>query len=99
MLTMGVSKPFQSWLIEGYLIVSYSIQCRDAPLYLEWAPSSILSQSSTSKNNDMNGAIGENDAKRQILEQHVERITDVDIDPDRVDVWPVKSFSFDILFL
>jgi len=34
----------------------------------------------------MNGAIGENDAKRQILEQHVERITDVDIDPDRVEV-------------
>jgi len=34
----------------------------------------------------MNGAIGENDAKRQILEQNVERITDVDIDPDRVEV-------------
>ncbi|CAJ1971923.1 unnamed protein product [Sphenostylis stenocarpa] len=58
---------------------------KDAPLYLEWAPSNILSQSSTSKNNDMTGAIGENDAKRQILEQHVERLTDVDIDPDRVE--------------
>jgi len=34
----------------------------------------------------MNSVIGENDAKRQMLEQQVERITDVDIDPDRVQV-------------
>ena len=46
----------------------------------------ILSQSSTSKNNEINGAIGENEAKRQILEQQVERIIDVDIDLDRVHV-------------
>ncbi|XP_052736031.1 multiple RNA-binding domain-containing protein 1 isoform X2 [Vigna angularis] len=69
---------------------------KDAPLYLEWAPSNILSQSSTSKNDDMNGAIGENDAKRQILEQNVERITDVDIDPDRVEARSlfVKNINF-----
>lgn len=69
---------------------------KDAPLYLEWAPSNILSQSSTSKNNEMNGAIGENDAKRQILEQHVERISDVDIDPDRVEARSlfVKNLNF-----
>ncbi|KAL2317837.1 hypothetical protein Fmac_031713 [Flemingia macrophylla] len=69
---------------------------KDAPLYLEWAPSDILSQSSTSKSNEMNGAIGENDAKRQILEQHVERISDVDIDPDRVEARSlfVKNLNF-----
>ncbi|TKY56107.1 RNA-binding protein 19 [Spatholobus suberectus] len=69
---------------------------KDAPLYLEWAPSNILSQSSTSKSNELNGAIGENDAKRQILEQHVERISDVDIDPDRVEARSlfVKNLNF-----
>ncbi|KAK7385142.1 hypothetical protein VNO78_30854 [Psophocarpus tetragonolobus] len=69
---------------------------KDAPLYLEWAPSNILSQSSTSKNNEISGAIGENDAKRQILEQQVERITDVDIDPDRVQARSlfVKNLNF-----
>lgn len=40
----------------------------------------------TSKNNEMNGALGQNDVKRQILEQHVERISDVDMDPERVEV-------------
>ncbi|KAG4954373.1 hypothetical protein JHK87_039967 [Glycine soja] len=69
---------------------------KDAPLYLEWAPSNILSQCSTSKNNAMNSVIGENDAKRQMLEQQVERITDVDIDPDRVQARSlfVKNLNF-----
>ncbi|KAL6500821.1 hypothetical protein OROGR_027329 [Orobanche gracilis] len=59
----------------------------DDPLYLEWAPFNILSQSSMSKSNEMNGGIGKNDAKRLILEQYVERISDVDIDPDRAELW------------
>ncbi|XP_061352863.1 multiple RNA-binding domain-containing protein 1-like [Gastrolobium bilobum] len=69
---------------------------KDAPLYLEWAPSNVLSQSATSKNNEMNSAIGENDAKRLILEQHVERISDVDIDPNRVEARSlfVKNLNF-----
>ncbi|XP_057438788.1 uncharacterized protein LOC130730728 [Lotus japonicus] len=69
---------------------------KEAPLYLEWAPSNILSQSSTSKSNEMNGGIGENDAKRMILEQNVERISDVDIDPDRVEARSlfVKNLNF-----
>ncbi|KAF1884789.1 hypothetical protein Lal_00028676 [Lupinus albus] len=69
---------------------------KDAPLYLEWAPSDVLIQNSTSKNNEMDGAIGENDFKRQILEQHVERISDVDIDPDRVEARSlfVKNLNF-----
>ncbi|KAL6531967.1 hypothetical protein OROGR_013937 [Orobanche gracilis] len=69
---------------------------RDAPLYLEWAPFNILSQSSMSKSNEMNGGIGENDAKRLILEQNVERISDVDIDPDRAESRTlfVKNLNF-----
>jgi hypothetical protein len=53
------------------------VQCRDAPLYLEWAPSNVLNQKSTSKGNEMNSRIGEKDVKRQILEQDVERISDI----------------------
>lgn len=30
--------------------------------------------------------VGEHDAKKAILEQHVEGISDVDVDPDRVEV-------------
>ncbi|KAL6513380.1 hypothetical protein OROGR_020866 [Orobanche gracilis] len=63
---------------------------RGTPLYLEWAPSNILSPSSTSKNNEMNSGIGENDAKRMILERNAERIPEVDIDPDRrekLELW------------
>ncbi|XP_015958849.1 uncharacterized protein LOC107482784 [Arachis duranensis] len=58
---------------------------KDAPLYLEWAPFDILSQSTTSRNNELNTAVGENDVKRVMLEQHVQRISDEDIDPDRVE--------------
>jgi multiple RNA-binding domain-containing protein 1 len=53
---------------------------------LEWAPDNILSQSSTSKTDEKNNAIGEHDAKRVILEQQVEGLNDVDIDPDRIEV-------------
>ncbi|KAL6553687.1 hypothetical protein OROGR_007529 [Orobanche gracilis] len=69
---------------------------RGTPLYLEWAPSNILSPSSTSKNNEMNSGIGENDAKRLILERNVERISEVDIDPDRVEARSlfVKNLNF-----
>lgn len=56
-------------------------------MYLEWAPANILSQSSTSEGNEKNGAaVGEHDVKRAILEQQVEGILDVDVDPDRVEV-------------
>jgi multiple RNA-binding domain-containing protein 1 len=57
---------------------------------LEWAPSNVLNPKSTSKDNEMNSRIGEKDVKRQILEQDIERISDVDIDLDRVEVWPTK---------
>jgi len=56
---------------------------------LEWAPSDILTPKSTSINNEVNSGIGEKDVKRVILEKDVERISDVDIDPDRIEVWPI----------
>ncbi|KAF3447845.1 hypothetical protein FNV43_RR08551 [Rhamnella rubrinervis] len=70
---------------------------KDAPLYLEWAPADILSQSSTSEGNEKNGAIiGEHDVKRAILEQQVGGISDVDVDPDRVESRSlyVKNLNF-----
>ncbi|GLT59947.1 hypothetical protein SLA2020_327400 [Shorea laevis] len=59
---------------------------KDAPLYLEWAPGNILSPKSASKDDEKNvEAVGERDAKRVILEQRVEAISDMDIDPDRIE--------------
>ena len=53
-------------------------------MYLEWAPSNVLSL--TPKANEMSKAVGENDAKREILKQQVDGLSDTDIDPDRVEV-------------
>ncbi|KAG7031177.1 MRD1, partial [Cucurbita argyrosperma subsp. argyrosperma] len=68
---------------------------KDAPLYLEWAPDNILSH------NPMPGhvkdeKVGEGDARRVILEQAVEGISDVDFDPDRVESRSlfVKNLNF-----
>ncbi|XP_065620829.1 multiple RNA-binding domain-containing protein 1 isoform X2 [Quercus suber] len=68
---------------------------KDAPLYLEWAPSNILTQCSTSKIDEKNNAIGEHDAKSFILEQQ-EGLMDMDIDPDRVESRTlfVKNLNF-----
>jgi multiple RNA-binding domain-containing protein 1 len=68
---------------------------KDAPLYLEWAPGNILTQSSTSKIDEKDNAIGEHDAKRVILEQQ-EGLMDEDIDPDRVESRTlfVKNLNF-----
>ncbi|KAK9271484.1 hypothetical protein L1049_001843 [Liquidambar formosana] len=70
---------------------------KDAPLYLEWAPANVLCQISTSERDEKNnGIVGENDARRILLEQHVEGIPDVDIDPDRVESRSlfVKNLNF-----
>lgn len=68
---------------------------KDAPLYLEWAPGNILTQSSTCKVDEKDNAIGEHDAKRVILEQQ-EGLMDEDIDPDRVESRTlfVKNLNF-----
>ncbi|CAK7335869.1 unnamed protein product [Dovyalis caffra] len=72
-------------------------QYKGVPLYLEWAPANILSQSSTSKSDEKNdAAVGEHDAKRVILEQSVEGISEMDIDPDRIESRSlfVKNLNF-----
>ena len=54
---------------------------------MEWAPDSVLNKSSASEGDKKNNAaVGEHDVKRAILEQHVEGISDADIDPDRIEV-------------
>ncbi|KAK2983307.1 hypothetical protein RJ640_011630 [Escallonia rubra] len=59
---------------------------KDGPLYLEWAPSNILSQRSKTLGDGTSTAmVGEPDAKRVFLEQHVEGVADADIDHDRVE--------------
>ncbi|KAG6577163.1 hypothetical protein SDJN03_24737, partial [Cucurbita argyrosperma subsp. sororia] len=68
---------------------------KDAPLYLEWAPDNILSQNPTD-GNVKDEKVGEGDARRVILEQAVEGISDVDFDPDRVESRSlfVKNLNF-----
>ncbi|KAL6995184.1 hypothetical protein U1Q18_005319, partial [Sarracenia purpurea var. burkii] len=70
---------------------------KDAPLYVEWAPDDILSQNSTSVD-DANTTviIGEHEVKRVLLEQHVEGITDANIDPERIESRSlfVKNLNF-----
>lgn len=76
---------------------------RDAPLYLEWAPDNILSQNPMAGNVKDEKVVGESDAKRVLLEQAVEGLLDVELDPDRVEVCPDGPFScffpFSLLFI
>ncbi|XP_042520467.1 multiple RNA-binding domain-containing protein 1 isoform X2 [Macadamia integrifolia] len=70
---------------------------KDAPLYLEWAPNDILSLSATSETKShSNVIVGEQDVKRVLLEQRVEGISEVDMDPDRVESRSlfVKNLNF-----
>ncbi|CAA2934592.1 multiple RNA-binding domain-containing 1 isoform X1 [Olea europaea subsp. europaea] len=70
---------------------------KDAPLYLEWAPGNILSPTPTSvgDSND-NVIVGEHDSNRVLLEQQLEDITDMDVDPDRIESRSVyvKNLNF-----
>ncbi|XP_050236679.1 uncharacterized protein LOC126686593 [Mercurialis annua] len=70
---------------------------KDAPLYLEWAPFNIFDKNPTSKSNkDGNIAVGEVDAKRVTLERSVEDISELEIDPDRIESRSlfVKNLNF-----
>ncbi|XP_058072276.1 multiple RNA-binding domain-containing protein 1 [Magnolia sinica] len=69
---------------------------KDGPLYLEWAPSNILSPSSKSETGGQKDVIGEKDVKRVLLEQQVEEISEEDTDPDRVESRSVfvKNLNF-----
>ncbi|XXG68621.1 hypothetical protein AAC387_Pa06g1667 [Persea americana] len=69
---------------------------KDRPLYLERAPSNILSSSTSLKTEEQNDAVGEKDLKRVLIEQCVEGISGEDIDPDRVESRSlfVKNLNF-----
>lgn len=72
--------------IEIYILIP-NIWNRGTPLYLEWAPGDILTHNSKILENTNNAVVvGEHQAKRVLLEQHVEGIVDADVDPDRIEV-------------
>ncbi|XP_074310808.1 multiple RNA-binding domain-containing protein 1-like [Silene latifolia] len=69
----------------------------DAPLYLEWAPSNILSQDLASNGDSKkNMVVGEDKAKKVLLEHQVLEMSDDEIDPDRVESRSlyVKNLNF-----
>ncbi|CAI9090689.1 OLC1v1025512C3 [Oldenlandia corymbosa var. corymbosa] len=68
---------------------------KDAPLYLEWAPGSILSPNPSSVDNSDDVAVGQHDLKRVLLEEQT-RTADEDVDPDRVESRSlyVKNLNF-----
>lgn len=67
--------------------------CRDAPLYLEWAPSDILSPIPKSNNEEQNNLVGEEKLNNFLIRQAVEGIAEEEIDPDRIEVWHPHSPS------
>lgn len=70
---------------------------KDAPLYLEWAPSNILSQDLASNDDSKSDmVVGEHEAKKVQLEQQVEGYLQAEIDPDRVESRSlfVKNLNF-----
>ncbi|KAI6674139.1 hypothetical protein NL676_002045 [Syzygium grande] len=69
---------------------------KGAPLYLEWAPGNVLNPTTKSDGNNRTVVVGEQDAKRVLLEQHVEGLLDVDVDSDRIESRSlfVKNLSF-----
>ncbi|GAB2240262.1 hypothetical protein Droror1_Dr00020780 [Drosera rotundifolia] len=59
----------------------------DAPLYLEWAPKGIISGSTTVSMDQTtsNLVVGEREVKKVLLDQDVKGISDVNIDPERIE--------------
>jgi len=59
----------------------------DAPLYLEWAPSNILSEDLASNDDSKSDmVVGKHEAKKAQLEQQADRHLQAEIDPGRVEV-------------
>lgn len=74
------------------MVLSFWHCARDAPLYLEWAPDNILSKKPITGNVE-DETVGEGDTRWVMLEQAMEGISDVDLDPDRVEVCFDEPFS------
>ncbi|XP_075481451.1 multiple RNA-binding domain-containing protein 1-like isoform X1 [Primulina tabacum] len=66
---------------------------KDVPLYLEWAPYNILSQTPTV---DDKVTVHQPDVKRALLEQQVVELTEADVDNDRIESRTiyVKNLNF-----
>ncbi|WOK94731.1 multiple RNA-binding domain-containing protein 1 [Canna indica] len=69
---------------------------KDAPLYLEWAPSDILLPNQKSQNEEQNNVVDKETVKKVLIEQSVEGIPEEDIDPDRTESRSlfVKNLNF-----
>nr|XP_043622445.1 multiple RNA-binding domain-containing protein 1 [Erigeron canadensis] len=70
---------------------------KDAPLYLEWAPSDILSEDPRGvTEEDELPAVGQHETKRALLERELEGTTESDIDTERVESRSlfVKNLNF-----
>jgi hypothetical protein len=74
---------------------------RDAPLYLEWAPENILSQTKATiaqeETNDL-PAVGEKLAKKVMLDQSLGIVDEEEIDLDRVEVCLFSLKETQLLF-
>ena len=69
-------------------------------LYLEWAPSNILSQNVKAAKDGPASVVSEENIKSVLLEQSVQGLTEDEIDPDRAEVRHVSVcwFSFVPIF-
>ncbi|XP_074570750.1 multiple RNA-binding domain-containing protein 1 [Curcuma longa] len=69
---------------------------KDVPLYLEWAPSDILSSSPKSNNEEQNNIVGEEKLNKILIRQAVEGIAEEEIDPDKIESRSlfVKNLNF-----
>lgn len=62
------------------------LNVRDSPLYLEWAPDDILSPNATLGMDEEKNTVGEKETKTVLLDQTVDEVSEVYLDPDRVEV-------------
>ncbi|XP_042428846.1 probable RNA-binding protein 19 [Zingiber officinale] len=69
---------------------------KDVPLYLEWAPTDILSPSPKLNNEEQNNVVGEEKLNKVLIRQAVEGIAEEEIDPDKVESRSVfvKNLNF-----
>ncbi|KAM0948695.1 putative RNA recognition motif domain, nucleotide-binding alpha-beta plait domain superfamily [Dioscorea sansibarensis] len=71
-------------------------QYNGAVLYLEWAPSNILSLNVKAAKDGPASVVSEENIKSVLLEQSVQGLTEDEIDPDRAESWTihVKNLNF-----
>lgn len=73
---------FNLWIFTYIKLSNFS----GAVLYLEWAPSNILSQNVKAVKDGPAGVVSDENIKSLLLEQSIEGLTEDEIDPDRAEV-------------